>query len=274
MPGPVASKKAPFSCSWFVGVVLALSSVALADEVDPGDVSVPTSEASPPADTRDTLGWATSMTPFQASLFPPVQLFTPDTPVYGMRLNVIYGEQAQVWGLDVGTANRITSSAIGLQIGGVNWGRDFTGLQIGGFTLNDSDEPSRQLGMRVNLPYGEQAKFWGFDIGMFNITTMDMRGLQIAIVSANHGTARGLMFGVGNSVQKDFTGLQIGLVNIIEGNSNSVQIGFANAAGDGARVQLGFHNFAKSLKGVQIGIININEARSPLLVMPVVNVGW
>jgi hypothetical protein len=214
------------------------------------------------------------MTPFQASLFSPVQLFTSDTPVYGMRLNVIYGEQAQVWGLDVGTANRITSSAIGLQIGGVNWGRDFTGLQIGSFNLNDSDEPSRQLGMRVNLPYGEQAKFWGFDVGMFNITTMDMRGFQIAIINANHGTARGLMIGVGNSVQKDFTGFQLGLVNIIEGDSNSVQMGFANAAGEGARVQLGISNFAKSLKGVQIGLININEARSPLLVMPLVNVGW
>ena len=44
--------------------------------------------------------------------------------------------------------------------------------------------------------------------------------------------------------------------------------------GEGARLQLGFSNFATSLQGVQIGLLNINAARAPVFFLPLVNVGW
>jgi hypothetical protein len=271
MPGQVVSPKTSFSSLLVVGVLVALASVAAADEVDPGNVDVPTPEGDAPS---DTLGWTASMTPFQASLFTPAQIFTPATPVRGMRLNVIYGEQTSIWGLDVGTLNRTTSDVRGVQIGAVNWGREFTGVQIGSYNINDSDDPSLQTGVRVNLTFGVQAKFRGFDFGAFNMTTLDMRGLQIAIVNANLGSALGMQLGVGNSVQGGFTGFQLGLVNVIEGKGDSVQMGIVNSSGEGARLQLGLSNFATSLKGVQIGLFNINAARTPLFFLPVINVGW
>jgi hypothetical protein len=120
--------------------------------------------------------------PIQLALFSPVQVFPPNYSITGIRLNLIYGKNTHVSGLDLGLVNRTTSG----QSMGIGWGvvnltdANFTGLQ-GGW---------------VNIVGGN---FEGFQYGFFN--------------QADY--ANGLQLGFVNYVRR-LKGLQIGLVNFIK----------------------------------------------------------
>ena len=47
--------------------------------------------------------------PIQLSLLTPVQIFPEQTPIAGLRLNVLYGRNVSVQGLDVGLVNHTTT---------------------------------------------------------------------------------------------------------------------------------------------------------------------
>ena len=224
-------------------VLLAQSNVAIAGEAAPAD-----------------WGLRLPLTPLQLSLYKPLQVFSPATPVRGFRFNLIYGEQRSVWGVDTGLYNKTTGDVAGvqfglansnhdgygLQAGAINWGHgDFIGIQYGLVNLNEQDE-SLQVGIRWNGLLGYTPKMWGIDAGVFNMTTLEMRGLQMGLSNANLGDAQGLQVGVANWVSEDFVGVQAGFLNMVAGNSKSLQLGFLNSA--------------RSLRGVQIGVLNINEA--------------
>lgn len=55
--------------------------------------------------------------PIQVALISPVQLVPPETSVIGLRLNLIYGVNRDVAGLDVGLVNQTTGAGAGLQYG-------------------------------------------------------------------------------------------------------------------------------------------------------------
>ena len=57
-------------------------------------------------------------TPFQASLYNPAQLYPESTEVRGLRLNLLYGENARVAGVDLGCVN-LAGEVDGVQIGGL-----------------------------------------------------------------------------------------------------------------------------------------------------------
>ena len=285
MPGVFVGSRARFFSLLVVGALLAQSNVAVA--VAPDAATAPDQEERAPADTT---GWTIPMTPFQLSLFKPAQIFSPATPVRGIRVNLIYGEQASVWGVDVGSVNRTTSEMLGFQYGVVNLNQDFAGLQYGLFNesggdfagfqyglinrvggnfagiqyglanISTGDDQSLLVGMRASLLFGHQARLWGLDVGLLNMTSEDMRGVQIGLVNTNLGNALGLQLALVNWTSGDFTGVQSGFINVIEGSSRSFQ--------------LGFYNESKSLKGVQIGLLNINGSRRPLIFFPAINVGW
>lgn len=76
-------------------------------------------------------------TPVQLALINPVQVFPETTSVQGLRINLIYGVNANLQGLDWGLVNRVTQATSGLQlgafpVGGVNITGDLKGLQLGG----------------------------------------------------------------------------------------------------------------------------------------------
>jgi hypothetical protein len=76
---------------------------------------------------------AAEWTPFQLSLVKPVQLFPEETKVEGLRLNLIYGVNKEVTGLDLGIVNEVTGTTKGVQaayILGGNISRDLYGAQI------------------------------------------------------------------------------------------------------------------------------------------------
>lgn len=131
--------------------------------------------------------------PIQISLVTPIQIVSPDKAVTGFRLDLIYGRNAYVVGLDVGLVNRNT---VGVS----------QGLQWGVVNLVD-------------------AQFQGWQHGVVNVTKMHFEGLQSGGVNSL-GTGRGVQFGIVN-VAEQFNGLQLGIVNYTQ-RLDGLQIGLVN----------------------------------------------
>lgn len=122
--------------------------------------------------------------PIQIGLIAPIQIFPDDDAVKGVRLNLIYGRNASVTGLDWGLINHTTT---GLS----------EGWQAGLVCLVDTDFLGWQDGI-VNVVEG---KFEGFQSGFINYAE-SASGFQLGLVNY-----------AGN-----MHGLQIGLLNIIQNN--------------------------------------------------------
>ena len=120
--------------------------------------------------------------PIQLSLFTPIQIFPEDNPISGVRLNLIYGRNVSVTGLDLGLVNHTTKELS-------------KGVQFGLVGLVDYD-------------------FVGWQNNWINITRNNFEGFQWGSVNyANF--ANGLQLGIVNYT-RSMKGLQIGLVNIIK----------------------------------------------------------
>jgi hypothetical protein len=125
--------------------------------------------------------WAQSR-PIQLSLVTPIQIFPESDTIGGVRLNLLYGRNVSVIGLDIGLVNHVTTGK-------------FTGLQHGLVGIADSD-------------------FMGVQHGGVNVTQGRCEGLQWGMVNYAHEMS-GLQFGFVNYA-RTMKGVQIGLVNIIK----------------------------------------------------------
>ncbi len=120
--------------------------------------------------------------PIQVSLVTPIQIFSEDVSITGLRLNLLYGRQASVTGIDLGLVNHTTSGVTK----GVQWGL------VG---INDAD-------------------FVGWQDCFVNVTKGNMEGLMWGAVNSAHH-CNGIQLGFVNYAHT-LKGLQIGLVNIIK----------------------------------------------------------
>jgi len=121
--------------------------------------------------------------PIQLSLFNPIQIFNENTSITGLRINLIYGKNASVSGLDWGLVNHTTS--------GVS-----KGVQFGFVAIDETDF----IGWQANAVNITKGKFEGLQWGFFN----------------SAGTVSGVQIGIVNYAANMTKGLQIGLVNIIK----------------------------------------------------------
>jgi hypothetical protein len=138
--------------------------------------------------------------PIQLSLFDPIQIFDREQSIKGLRLNLIYGLNADVTGIDLGLVNRASGTVKGIQWGFVNYNDgDFTGWNDGA----------------VNVLGG---KMTGFQDGLANIT------------GGVHGVQLGWLF---NKCEGEMSGLQIGLINMTD-TANGLQIGLINVINSGS----------------------------------------
>lgn len=176
-------------------------------------------------------------TPLQLSLLHPLQIFPKETKVQGLRINLLYGVNDEMTGIDLGAINRTTGKTQGLQLGafpfgGVNITGNLDGIQFGGF--------------------------WG---GV-NLADGDVSGLQISGIFGGFNKA-------GNLNGAQIAGILLG-VNLAN-NTKGIQIAtLYNQAEKIKGIQIGFVNVCKQMTGVQIGLANvIKESRVPFL--PVVN---
>lgn len=122
--------------------------------------------------------------PIQISLFNTLQLYPESQSITGLRINLIYGKNATVKGVDLGLVNHNT---FGLS----------KGYQWGLVGIVDAD-------------------FLGWQNNAVNMVKGRVEGFQSGLVNhAKH--ASGLQFGFVNYAETMY-GLQIGLVNIIKQN--------------------------------------------------------
>jgi len=201
---------------------------------------------------------AVEWTPFQLSFFNPVQLFPEETKVQGVRINLLYGVNKELDGIDYGLVNRTKGTTNGVQVGafpfgGVNITENLNGVQIGGVIAG------------ANLASGEDKGFQlaGIAGGVNSAGNMD--GIQLAGIWAGVNMADNLngiqisgVF-VGVNIAKDAKGLQIGTIynqaNAMEG------------------LQFGLVNVCNKMKGIQIGLVNvIKESKLPFF--PIVNASF
>ena len=114
---------------------------------------------------------------FQLALFNPVQIFPDNTSIEGVRINLLYGSNASVNGVDIGLVNRtIAKKSVGFQ-----WGilglceRGFKGLQVNAVSITYDEFIGVQLGFVNAVEDGN-----GVMIGVINFANR-MYGLQIGI---------------------------------------------------------------------------------------------
>ncbi|MCB1305894.1 MAG: hypothetical protein KDK37_16515, partial [Leptospiraceae bacterium] len=221
-------------------------------------------------------------TPLQLSLYMPGQLFSKTTEIRGLRINLIYSEAADLYGVDLGllqTSQSVTGAQIGLfhlnhgsfrgiQIAGAGWSKNsFQGIQITpAFSVNESDFQGAQTSL-VGIVYGS---FDGIQLGPIVGAGQDFDGIQIGFVGLSFGTfsggqlgllgftrgGRGLFLnGLWHQNDGDLVGLSIAGIALSEGDVHGFQLGIlVNGARDVPVLQLGGLNLAHSVP-LQIGLI-------------------
>jgi len=152
-------------------------------------INIP-AESEPEAKSR----WKIEWTPFQLTFFTPLQAFRSHTPVRGLEINILYGNQHDVRGLVVGLFN-VTEDMRGMQLGLVNgspgfvrgaqfgaanWAKDgMTGFQLGVFNIVGGKGTLGQIGLFNNS--NEQD---GFQLGLYNRSN-SLKGAQLGLLNVN-----------------------------------------------------------------------------------------
>ncbi len=190
-------------------------------------------------DNEDPGGW----TPFQLSLWTPIQLFDEYQDVYGLRINLLKGKNNGINGLDLGFAN-FANDVIGIQIGvGGNEARSsLKGFQCGAinFVSGNGDVTGAQIGIANTAGYVE-----GFQLGIAN-HAIEVKGFQLSSIAGNHAIeVKGVQVsgGLFGNYATEVKGVQIG--------------GLFNYAKRVKGVQIGLINYCERMTGIQIGVINI-----------------
>lgn len=184
----------------------------------------------------------------QLAIYSPVQLFSADDSIKGLRLDLLYTNNKDVSGITLGTGwARTRGDLKGVSIGAVNWTNALSyGLKVG--LLNYA---------------GNQSV--GLDIGVVNISRRNTKGIQFGVVNWNEGFFNGWQFGVVNDVNGPFVGFQCGLFNYTA-EMNGLQLGFFNTSHSGtmAGFQLGLINYAAKMNGLQLGVFNATPSLNGL----------
>lgn len=133
--------------------------------------------------------------PLQLSLFNPIQVRPEETSIFLLRVNLIYGKNVSVKGLDIGIVNHCSGGVTkGLQWGLVGFIEgDFIGWQDHFVNMVGGTFTGLQSGFYNDLDNGE-----AFQFGFIN-RARTVSGLQLGIVNYT----------------ESMYGLQIGLINFI-----------------------------------------------------------
>ena len=128
-----------------------------------------------------SLGFAQSK-PINVALFDPIQIFPQSTPITGLRINLIYGNNVSMLGLDWGLVNAVGSGGM-------------TGVQWGAANVDDGNV----LGFQAGLLNMAKQNFEGFQYGWVNIGH-HVTGFQLGLVNYA-GTMNGIQIGIINMIR-------------------------------------------------------------------------
>ncbi len=117
--------------------------------------------------------------PINVALFNPIQVFPEDNSIAGLRINLIYGKNVKMVGLDWGLVNSVGSGGFtGLQWGLVNMvDGNVLGLQGGVANITNGNVEGFQYGW-----YNSGNHVSGFQLGLVNVA-QSMKGLQIGLLN-------------------------------------------------------------------------------------------
>lgn len=222
--------------------------------------------------------------PLQVSLAPAAQIIPKEKSICGLRLDLPWGENKSVSGIDLGILNQ-AESVQGIEIGGVNWltSEDMSwGVQVGALNfVGNAPFSGIQLGIgNLSNIYGSNLQTANvIQTSLANLATYNVNGIQVAFlvngaVNVNglqasifaNGTKKdlnGIQFSYFLNAAKAVNGIQVGILagNVAENKLNGIQIGVVNGAEEVNGVQIGIINMCEQLKGLQIGVINILTAK-------------
>jgi hypothetical protein len=93
--------------------------------------------------------------PLQISLYNPIQMINEEQDILGLRVNLLYGVNENITGIDLGPVNRSNGYQRGIMWGIFNSTYDFSGIQVG--LINKTE--------------------WlnGFQLGLINISNLEKR---------------------------------------------------------------------------------------------------
>ncbi len=203
-------------------------------------------------------GWS----PIELSLFSPVQIFSRDTDIYGLRFNLIFGRSRNIFGLDLGIVNS-TRLMGGIQFGLWNHSRDAYGVQIGLF--GNIARGDGAIADRVYDSFREGLALPGIYekfpvVGSF---LSRISRLTFVIGSSIYGNADmgGFQLSLGLNSARHVIGVQCcGLMNAATGNLYRIQTAL-------------LYNFAQDVYGLQFSAIGLNRAET-LHGMQISVIGW
>ncbi len=222
----------------------------------------------------------TRMAPIQIAICPPIQLVPDNWGVWGLRLDLPYGNNRDLYGIDAGIGNTVSDKFAGIQVGGINsiagLESHATGLQVAGI-VNDS--VGNMKGIQIGF-WNQGGGFEGAQMGFINLARGDFDGVQMGAINTAIGFDREIMRKLALSrgalssrvvMPGTFAGVQIGLFNDASPSPmRGVQLSLINNATNMKGVQIGLVNSADIMKGVQIGLINI-IMESPVPFLPIIN---
>jgi hypothetical protein len=175
----------------------------------------------------------------QVSITSNVQLVPEDEPVSGLRLNLPYGKNTSMTGLDFGFVTESTQDADALQIAVIG-----------------------------NLVEQNVA---GMQIASFNVVGNIMKGVQIGFLFNTDNKFSGIGIAGGfNHYKEEGSGILISACGNYGEVLNGAQIGLCNIATYSTGLQIGVVNYTKNARGLQIGVVNVIEEGS-LPFMPFLN---
>ena len=246
-----------------------------------------------------------SWTPLQVAIWPPVQLAPKDADVYGVRVDVPYGSNANLYGVDAGVLNtigrgnlndlqKLEGRVVGIQAGLLNaaggmWGiqggafnavGDMKGISYGAFLDDAGKVQGAQLsGFGFWLGWNQAREIQGIQVAGMNMSAK-VEGMQVGLAQ-DGGRVTGGQVGAINAatevrggqvgainLSRELAGLEIGAVNVV-GPTGGKAKGGCRVRG----VQLGLCNYAQEMAGVQLGVLNVIP-KGPIPFFPLINVGW
>jgi hypothetical protein len=213
---------------------------------------------------------STAWTPFQASIYNPAQLFSESTEVRGLRVNLLYGENARMDGLDVGCVN-LAGEVDGIQVGVlVNGTRGrVRGLQVPSVVNHAGEVLGGQVAaynfsrgvVGAQIAGGNQTEggVTGLQAAVLFNEAESLEGMQIGGLHNRSGAVSGAQLAAGVNQAKEMVGVQISALGNEAEGFVGLQIG-------------GLLNRAEGLRGLQIGLLNLNKG-GLLPIFPIVNFG-
>ena len=193
-------------------------------------------------------------TPVQVAVWDPVQVFPAQADVQGFRLDLLYGCNRDVFGIDLGVANRATRD-----FGGVALGLLFN--NVGLYAMTNVAPANAAATEETEGPTLLRVAGRTYAVGGM------ARGIQLAgaaniAVELNGAQAASLM----NVCHRHMTGLQLALFgNVVGGNMRGLQVGMLGNQCRGRMTGLqvaGLFNESAWMHGIQLQVSPIGGNRT------------